>query len=449
VIQPGGVASGYVAAGLLVAGLAFAPTPAQAKEPLAVFIDQLAQCTSARTMTLAVAGFANDEQSLSRAEADEARLAIETRLQAIGRLRLAPAADVVRINSLRQGTTGLTGAEAEQQIRNAFAGDASIFFAPAGRSDAGISFRLVAVTKNADCKATSEPVEVAVRRGAAIADIDKALGAATDRFIQGARDVAEVSVCPLSAPGGYSACSSALTDRVMLAIDAKARDPALVLRDRKLAVRRLPPGACAVEGDGVTVSGQFDHDRQGQSFMSVEFRRGGQVAALTGRTRISVEGLGCDPTLRPFLDHVSATAPANRGQLDVAAPPFAKGQRLEVKIEAKAGMRLYCWVLAPDESAYVLLPAAGGEAQATVKPGQHLYPSSFGLTEIVLQSAFENLFSCYGVEGQLPADLHTRWMRHAPGGTSQQLVPKDETLALMDAMRAAGAVEATARIVVR
>jgi hypothetical protein len=430
-----------------------APSP-PVNDGLNRFLDQLSSCVSIRTMTLAVAGFSNDETSVSRAQAEEIKFSIEARLQASGRARLAAAADVMRIRSLREGTTGLSGAEGEQQIRNAFDGDASVFFVAPNRTDKTVIFRLQAITRNASCKTTSEPIEVAITSGAGIADTDKIITNAVERLFASARDTTELAVCPFTGvENNHSTCADALTDRLILALDAKARDPSRVLTDRKLSVRRLPAGSCAVPGEGVIAQGSFDHDRQGQSWVSFEFRRGAETIAPTGKTRISVEGLGCDPVLRPFLDHVAASARTNHNMLAIqaAGTPFLSGQRLDIRIDAKATLKLYCWVLAPDESAFVVLPVEGDEARAHIKPGAIRYPSSFNLDEIVLQAKFENLFSCYGVDGDLPAALQKQWTDFAPGANREaKVVPRADVHRLMEAMRGSGvAAEATTRITVR
>jgi hypothetical protein len=427
---------------------------AKADDGLERFLNQLARCVPGRELTLAVAGFSNDETALSDAQAAEIRLTIETRLQSSGRARLAAAADVVRIKSLLEGTTGTPSAAVEQQIRNAFGGDASLFFVAPSRGEKSVTFRLQGITRNAGCKVTSDLIEIAIASGAALADTDKVMASAVDRLFATARDTSEVSVCPFAgAANRYSTCAAALTDRLMLALDAKARDPSRILSDRKLAIRRLPPGSCPASSKGVMAQGSFDHDRQNQSWINLEFRSAGETIAPTGKTRISVDGLGCDPMLRPFLEHVAASAPTNRHTLEVTAAgaPFKVGQRLDLRIEAKAALTLYCWVLAPDETAFVVLPVQGDEARTNVKPGTVRYPSSFNLTEIVLQERFENLFSCYGVEGQIAQTLHMKWLEYAPGGTRDAtVIPKAVVHEMMEAMRSAGAMtEATAWISVQ
>ncbi len=445
---------GRVRTGLLAGASLFLGTQANAADTLEPFISQLLSCTGGAALTVAVAGFPSDETAVSRAQADELRLLVETRLQALGRVRLATAGDVVRLKALREGTTGLPPGELEQQIKTAFAGDVSLFFVSAQRGEKSIRFRLQAITKNAGCKATSEPLDVEIKGVSAIADTDKVMAGAVDRLFQTVRDLKEVDVCPFAGAGNtHSICAAALTDRLMVALDAKSRDPSLVLRDRKPSMRRLPEGACAAAQETITAQGQFDHDRQGQSWISLEFKRNAEVIAPTGKVRISVEGLGCDPALRPFLDHVAASAPSDRNRLDIAAPgsPFSPGQRMEVRIEAKASMRLYCWVLAPDETAFVVLPVEGQEILSSVKPGTLRYPSGFRLDDIIVQEKFENLFSCFGVEGALPEVLHKQWLAYGPAANRDAiLIEKPELHRMMDAIRNSGlAVEATTRLVVK
>ncbi|BAU89423.1 hypothetical protein MPPM_0818 [Methylorubrum populi] len=441
---------------LLLAALLVLPTAARADPTtatLAPFLDAVAACTGRPDLTLAVVGVEPGQTALSREQAEEVRLAVESRLQATGRVRLAAAADVVRIKALREGTSGLSGVEAEAQIRAAFAGDASVFLVEARRAGETAALRLQAITRTAACKATSEPLIVPIRVGAAVADIDAVMEGAVKAFAAAAPNVQAIEVCPFVAEGGHSTCAGALTDRLLIALDAEARSANRILKGARLDVRRSPPGtACA---GPVTAHGRFLTDQSRQSWMELEFQRDGAVLAPTGRRRIGVEGLGCDPTPRPFLDHLAATARTDAGRLTVAATatPFSAGQRLEMRIESRARQNLYCWVVAPDETAFVALPVRGNAASLeALKAGEaRRYPRGYGLDEIVAGEPFENLFACFGVEGGLPPDLAGRWLAAAPGkdGEARLLQPSD-MLDLLEKIRATpGVTEATARIVVR
>ncbi len=151
------------------------PAPARADPATVIltpFLDAVAACAGRPDLTLAVVGVEPGQTALSREQAEEVRLAVESRLQATGRVRLAASADVVRIKALTEGTTGLSGAEMEAQIRNAFTGDASVFLVDPRRAGETAALRLQAITRNAACKATSEPVIVPVRVGAGVVDVD-------------------------------------------------------------------------------------------------------------------------------------------------------------------------------------------------------------------------------------------------------------------------------------
>jgi hypothetical protein len=432
------------------AALLLSASPAAA-DPLAKWLDALETCAPARPLALAVVGVEPTQTALSREQAEEVRLTIESRLQATGRAKLAAAADVVRIKGLREGTTGLSAEEAEAQIRAAFSVDASVFFAEPQRDGGKATLRLLGVGSRADCKATSEPIEVPVREGPGLADIDQLFSGAVRSLAQSAPDATSVTVCPFRAASGHSTCGAALADRLTIALDAEARSPNRVLKGGTLEVNRAAEGACEAGGDNLVALGGFDHDRAGQSWMSLEFRRGGAVLAPVGRRKISIEALGCDPSMRPFLDHIAATAATDRARLDVAAlqNPFSRGQRLDVRIASTARQKLYCWVLAPDETGFVALPVRGSEAADA--PGDRRYPRSFGLSEIVLAEPFENLFSCFAAEYGLPEAIEKRWMAAAPGADGDaKLLSRGDILDLMEQIRATpGVREATTRIVVR
>lgn len=438
---------------LFVTGLLVSGAGAARADALSAWLDTIAACAGKRDLSLAVVGFDAGQQVLSRTQADEARLAIESRLQSEGRVRLAASADVVRIKTLRDSLNLQKPGEAEAQIRRAFDGDASVFFTAPARQEDKASFRLQAITKTGDCKATSEPVEIAIRTKPGVVDIDQVMSRAVENLVRAAPELKRVDICPFAAASGYSTCSAALGERLLLALDAESRSDDRILRGRPLDIRKAAPGQCAASSVEMTAHGRFARDRDGQSWMELEFRRGDAVLAPTGRNRIPVEGLGCDPAVRPFLEHVAATAGSDRARLALlpAASPFAKGRRLDVRIEGKAGTKLYCWVLDSDGTASVVLPVRGGEGRSVLRAGGQSYPYDFGLTDIVLDAAFENLFACFGTEAQLPAALRERWLRAAPSKSDDAaILGPDEVLDLIEKLRAVpGVVEATVPIVVR
>jgi hypothetical protein len=438
---------------LLAAGLFIVSAGAARADALSTWLEGVAACSGKRDLSLAVVGFDGGQQVLSRTQADEVRLAIESRLQSEGRVRLAASADVVRIKTLRDSLNLQKPGEAEAQIRKAFDGDASVFFTEPARQEDKASFRLQAIAKAGDCKATSEPVEIAIRTRPGVVDVDQVMSRAVENLVRAAPELKRIDVCPFAAASGYSACSAALSERLLLALDVESRSDDRVLRARPLEIRKAAPGQCAVPSAEVTTRGRFEQDRSGQSWMQLEFRRGDAVLAPTGRNRIPVEGLGCDPSVRPFLEHVAATAGSDRARLALlpAASPFAKGRRLDVRIEGKPGTKLYCWVLDSDGTASVVLPVRGEEGRSVLSAGGQSYPYDFGLTDIVLDAAFENLFACFGTEAELPAALRQRWLKAAPSANDDAaILQSDEVLDLIEKLRAIpGIVEATVPIVVR
>jgi hypothetical protein len=276
----------------------------------------------------------------------------------------------------------------------------------------------------------------------------KVIAEAVEKLFEAAPLLRNVDVAMVAGRSGHSLCATALTEALLVALDEEARNPNRVLRERPLTVRRVGSGAKA-EGETATVSGMLDIDQRGRGFLTLAFHHNGAVVAPTGRVPIALEALACDPAMRPFLQHVAVSARLDREKLDVTAPVFKIGERLEIAITARAPMRLYCWVLAEDGSGYVTLPP-GGDAPA-VKAGSYRYPRDFRLEEIVLSGHFDNLFACFGAEQPLPESLVDAWRRFATGpGQEATLVGKEAVQALMQEMRAQpGVSEAVARVVVR
>jgi hypothetical protein len=273
------------------------------------------------------------------------------------------------------------------------------------------------------------------------------LQGAVEKLIELQPMTSSVTVAGFAGEGGRSLCAAALTEALLVALDEEARHPNRMLRDRPLAVRR---GGVAAAGAGaVLATGRLEVDQRGRAMASLSFRQDAAVLAPTGLVPLALDRLGCDPIVRPFLQHVAAGARLDRERLDMAAPAFAMGQRLEIGITLRRPQRLFCWVLAEDGTGAVALPTARGGG--ALKPGLLRYPRDFGLDDIVLSARFENVFACFGAEGDVPEPLLARWMALAPTeGRDAPVLDAATVDAVMGEWRATpGVSEATARIVVR
>jgi hypothetical protein len=269
-----------------------------------------------------------------------------------------------------------------------------------------------------------------------------------EQLVEAKPDLRRVEVAGFSARSGYSLCSAALTDALLVALAEEARNPNRVLRDKPLTVYMQGQG---LKGgtELVLASGLLDVDAQGKAHISLSFRQGDAVLAPSGRVAVALEKLSCDPAVRPFLDHVLAGARTDRERLDMTAPVFGIGQRLEIAINIKQPLRLYCWVLAEDGTGFVTMPAGGVPADEI--PGIRRYPREFRMGEVVVTKPFENLFGCFGVDAPASAPLDDDWVRFGPDvGRPIHLLSADEVRMLMDRMRRMpGVVEALTWVIVR
>ncbi len=275
------------------------------------------------------------------------------------------------------------------------------------------------------------------------------LQASVEKLVELAPNLRTVEVAGFAGRGGHSLCGDALTEALLVALDEEARNPNRVLRDKPLTVRRAGLSATKPDGESVVASGVLEAEQGSKVFMTLAFRRGDAVLAPSGRVAIRIDAFACDPVMRPFLEHVAVGARTSRERLDLSAPVFGVGQRLEVAITINQPMRLFCWVLAEDGTGFVTLPS--GNAAAEMKRGLYRYPRDFRLEDIVLSSRFENLFACFGAEQPLPEALEKQWRSLAPAaGKEPTLVDAPAVRAMMEEMRAQpGVSEATARVVVR
>ena len=430
-------------AGPLVLGLALAllASPAMARDVARDLIDGLADCTGgAAPLRLVVAGLPNSQTALTPAEADALRLDVEAMLRDAG-AGIGTARDVTLLRGLREGT----GADTEALLAASQAGDAAIFIVEPARQDATIAFRLQAITPDAGCKITSDVTERAIA-ASGTSSVDRVIETALEGLFAAAPDTETLAICPVATQAGHSACAGAVTDALAAAAVAQGQGANRILSGRTLTVSRPDGAACAVpDAETPRAIGRLSTDRDGASRLDLEVRRGAQVVFALPRSRVDLGVLGCDPAVRPLLDHIAQTANRDGDLLDLSASPFGAGERLAVTIELGRITPLHCWVIAPDETAFVTLPVGQGQAAT---PGRYTYPSDFGLGDIVLDGAFENLFHCFAPASPLPPDLEARWLAAGPGTAT--LLDATDIADMLDAMRALpGMVEATARITVR
>jgi hypothetical protein len=431
----------------LALGLAIPTSPVLAQDAARALVDQLAQCTGATgNLRLVVAGLPNAQTVLTTDAAARLRLDVEAMLQGTGTVEISAGRDAEQLRGL---VDGLQPAQVEALLTTATTGDAVVFVVDPVRVDDRIAFRLQAITPDATCKVTSDSMEITIVSAGA-ASVDRVIDAALDDLLRIAPQTDVLSICPVVSQAGYSGCSGALSDSLAAAATARAMDANRILSGRELTVERLGTEACAAGGDDgpntLRSMARLSQDASGAVWLDLEFRRLAQVMSASPRTQVDLGSLGCDAAVRPLLDFVSLTSNRDADRLDLTAPVFAAGQRLEVRIDLANPGPLYCWVIAPDETAFVVLPV--GET-AVVAPGSYSYPTDFGLGDVVLSGAFENLFHCFAPLEPLPATLDQRWRDAGPQAANQVLLDSAAIAAMLEDMRALpDMIEATTRIVV-
>jgi hypothetical protein len=429
------------------AGLAFA-SPAVADIAVASLVaDYGTSCLGGSSPErVVVAGLPRDQTALGAAEADRLRLDVEAMLKAAG-AGIAAARDVDRLRGLLEGVNSVSAAETEALLQTANAGDALVFIVEPARREGTVSFRLQAMTPDAACKVTSQQIETAIAESGSGA-IDRVLAVALNDFFNAAPETSALGICPVVSDAGYSACAPTLTESIAAAALAEAGSANNTLSGRTVEITRLGPAACAAPSDTPATHARLSTDAAGDTWMDLQVRQGSRTLSAMSRTRVDLSPLGCDPAPRPLLDYVALTVNRDAATLDISAAPFKTGQLLDVRIDLGQPAALYCWIIAPDETAFVLLPL--GE-MADWAAGTYSYPADFGLQSVVLNQPFENLFHCFAATALLAEDVVDRWRAAATGdGGNPVLLDGLALAALLDEMRAQpGMVEAATRIIVR
>jgi hypothetical protein len=437
-------------------GLLAAPASA---EPITDWLGRVAQCSSAKPLRLGVIGF--EPGTLPVAAAERVRLSIQTELARRPGIETSAVRDAELLRGIQEDVLNhVRPADIERQLHDAFLQvSALVFFKSPERPGNGerVRFRLLAVVPDQlGCAPPSDEIERPLPDSPALQDLDTTL-ANKVQVLMDSPAVTEVTVCPFENVGDeFSSCAPVLTDLVLQHLDKARRSPSASLTNRTLSIKRAEPGRCPT--DNVAAHGVIGSEGDGKRlWMNLDFSRGGEVLATTGRTPVFPQDLGCEARLRPFFDYIRAP-PARIAETKLSVRTtkqrYARGDFLGIDIKAGADLSLYCWILAKDRTAYLALPIPGHEDRAKIPKGRTLrYPGGdFDTDPIPLRNPSEDLFGCFGSEKPLPSDLHSSWMgltSPGPGGNVTE-VKRDDILRLLEMMRAQpGIVEAYAPVTVR
>jgi hypothetical protein len=271
-------------------------------DQLKSFLDKVSDCTKAPKPILVVIGVDPNQMVLSEEQSKELRLTIEGRLDATGRGQNAAGPHIDR---LRQSMSGLPQAKAEEQIKNAFGGNAFIFFEGVHRSGETVSMVLTAITRDAGCTKSSDRIEITFRQNNAARNIDAVMSQVVRELAEAREPVEAIDSCPFDASAENRACAARLSDRLTAALRGEARERNKSL-GRRLAVHL--PAACKPDEERVQARGNFEHDLDGFSRISVRITKGSEVLAWAAPVHVDISALGCKPV--PPSPPVVASPPA-------------------------------------------------------------------------------------------------------------------------------------------
>lgn len=421
------LAAGFLA--LLIAAFAAVPDARAAEivspEPDAAartFVVSLKRCAAGSgRLAIGVLGFPRSFTGLSDAERVEVRRLVEALLARQPGIVLKPVADLDKLLAGRLNAGGHDAADIAAIFEKARDVTALVHFE--GRRSAGeFALTLVATTRSGDCLAAGglAPLRLALDAGPRLADLRKLVETEFARAVKNDPGVAEVVVETFRPDGAtpYSRCNEAVTGLVLDELSRLNADPDLALRQRRLTIRRAVPGT-APAPEAAVLSGSFGSDAAGVWVTADLAMADGRVLAKTYRTHVT--GLDCEPRALDFLEGLRADAIADPTRLEVTAerPTVAVGGFLAFRIRLGPDpATLYCWALAADRTAFVVLPAPGAEAGARMKAGASaIFPDDFGFPPIVASEPSENVFGCFAARTALSPAATAAWAaKYGPVG---------------------------------
>jgi len=172
---------------------------------------------------------------------------------------------------------------------------------------------------------------------------------------------------------------------------------------------------------------EFVPDRKHRDLLNLTLKvSSGRRTRLVKYMRVLVDPAdleGCRSLSRDFLTRLmqqSRSTPAAFTLRPSKAKYVAKRDNVSIQIKLSEPRHLYCWIVAGDQSAYVLLPWSKDQASQPWRAGETIsYPESFQTRKVgeevlagsvVYQRPARELFGCFGSAKRLPAEIESKWI---------------------------------------
>ena len=410
---------------------------------VAKFVKDFRGCMSNKqVLRIGVLGFHRDEERLSRTQQINIRSSIEQYIQAVDDVILAPSSDLGSIIEIAKGAGGADEKQIRQKIANARRVDGVVLLKVRQRRARKVVFQITGITQRAECKVISEPISMSVSQQRNFAHVGQVLKRKSKQLlaIQG---VTKVAVLPfLSGKGMDNACSRELVDHMSNALLRQKNNASRVIAGgRQLEVRQVR-GKHAIEDktNTVIIDGRFGCDSDGSHWIRVGFSRQGRPV-IPSLTKTSITGLNCGCQSRTFFEKIRDEAKAcpNYFKMRTRGGTIRVGDYMKIRMRSKRPAKLYCWYLAADKTAYILVPNphSPGSGSISVR-GVKTYPRDFGFPEQQYTQESQDMFGCFVREKPLPDGAHAYWMTkwgpEGGSGTNGELV-EGEIVDMFEMMR--------------
>ena len=383
---------------------------------IAKFIKDFRRCIPDKEiLRIGVLGFHRDEERLSRSQQVNIRRNIEQNIQEIDDVIIAPSSDLGTIVEINRQSTGTAEKKIRQQIANARRVDGVVLFNVRQRKARKVIFQLTGISKSASCKVISEPLSLDV-------SVDRNFANAAQVFKRKAREllavsnVKKIAILPfLSGKGMDNSCNRELVDHMSNALLRERDNASRVITDNQQLDVRQVRGEHAVKDkkNTIIIDGKFGCDGDGSHWVRVGFRRNGRPV-IPSLTKTSITGLNCGCRSRTFFEKIRQEAkmcPAYFKMRARKGETFV-GDYVNIRLRSKRKADLYCWYLAADKTAYILVPNPHNPGSGKISVQQEKrYPRDFGFPEQQYQQESNDMFGCFVREKPLPDEAHAYWMK--------------------------------------
>ena len=436
-----------------------APSYARPDNRLAIkeFISKISSCVASKDIiTLGVLGIKNNDDRFSDEKISRMRSKVEVLLQQEG-VRLKPINDMGEILNSLQYIKNDDINRKSSYILKAKDVDAYIYFnifdVKTNKYLMIVKMRLVGISRDLECKVSSNNIEIQIKINT-LYDFNKKFNEIINYvFDNRAEDVKNIFIGPFLTPQGYeSDCNKEIRGLVIKSIMDYNQSANMVLNEKKRLVilNRIKDKEKYIYINGI-IKKIENYYKVNIIITKRDNLNSHNRNELIGEWENNFNSLHCNMNILDFTTKIIFPSKHNNSIFFIYPKKtyaILNEDNVEFHIISKKHFKLYCLVVdSIERDGYILFPRAGLNMDNTINKGEEkIYPSGFGFREQIYRHISDNLFGCFAVQGDLPAEVNDLWM--AMSNRKEPLKQGDIELLIKQMRTTKGMVEHWAKVLV-